>query len=393
MAAETAVARAAPFLPAAQMPAQRGEIPSLDGLRALSILLVMCTHFISGKVFPGGLGVLVFFVISGFLITRLLLHEFKQTGTVRLGPFYARRLLRLYPVIIVYTAVVTGLAIERFGKVSLGEICSALFYYANYYFEFGRADSDFGYVPVSILWSLAIEEHFYIVFPLLLLLLARDVRLLLAGMLVVMVAALGLRLHAAHAHPEYLTSHFFYFRTEMRMDSLATGVLMAALCELRAGRFLLLWANRPAAVAGALAAVLFCLLFRDLWFRETLRYSILNLAVAVAIAAVLFSNRYPLANAALNSPVLVSVGRLSYSLYVWHLGIGFAVAPLGVPFWPKVAVLFLLSFLTAYLSYDFVEAPFMRLRHRFGSVKRQASPLSAFAPTRRLRREGDRDGV
>ena len=230
-------------------------------------------------------------------------------------------------------------------------------------------------------------------FPLVLLVLARDTRLLLAGMLAVAVAALAFRLRAAAIHPDYLVTHYFYFRTEMRMDSLATGVMIAALCELPAGRSLLLRASRPAFVVGALAAVLLCLVLRDPWFRETFRYSILNVAVAIIIAAVLFSDRYPPVNNALNAPVLVTVGRLSYSLYVWHLGIQFLITPLGLPFWPNVAALFVLSFLTAYLSYNFIEAPFMRLRHRFGSVARQPSPLAAMAPTQAQRQRDYREGA
>jgi peptidoglycan/LPS O-acetylase OafA/YrhL len=98
------------YLSSGDIAARRGSVPSLDGLRAVSISIVLLAHFVNPKLFPGGLGVEVFFIISGFLITRLLLAEQRDTGTVSLRMFYVRRICRLYPVIIVFAGVVIGLA-------------------------------------------------------------------------------------------------------------------------------------------------------------------------------------------------------------------------------------------------------------------------------------------
>lgn len=363
------------FLDAAHIPARRGEVPNLDGMRAASILLVMLGHFVDGQVFPGGLGVLVFFIISGFLITRLLFDEHKTTGHINLKLFYIRRMLRLYPVVVVYTLTMCVVLVAKGGSVRLAEVGSVLFYYANYYFQFGDHAEGLS-LPVGIFWSLAIEEHFYIVFPLLLCLMSCKPRTVVAGMIAISLLALTLRISGAYRHPEYLNSHYFYMRSELRMDTLATGVLLAALCEIPFGRSLLLRLNRNGVTAFAVTTLLACLCFRDVWFRETLRYTLLDFSVAMLIVNILFSNRYLIVNKVLNSPAALALGRLSYSLYVWHFGIGFSL-PLGnFPFWQKVLILFTLSLSAAVLSFYLIEQPFLILRQRFGSVRRDAADLS-----------------
>ena len=365
------------FVPVSEMSARKGEIPSLDGLRAGSILLVMCSHFISGKLFPGGLGVLVFFVISGFLITRLLLAEKKETGTVSLVRFYARRMLRLYPLIVLYVAcvVVVGLLVGI--DIHLGEITAALLYYANYYYDSTQMDVAEMRLPLQILWSLSVEEHFYIVFPSLLILLSCDMRRLIPVVIAILVGALAWRLWMAHLQPDYLTTKFFYERSEMRMDALGSGVLLAACCETPSGRALLLRLTHPAFVVAAASLVLACLVYRDLWFRETWRYTILNSAIAILVAGVLFSDRYRLLSTVLNNPIVVTIGRLSYSLYIWHFGVYFILGLFDIAPFANIVLSFALSFIVAFLSYTFIEQPFVGLRHRFGSARKEALPLTS----------------
>src|SRR4051794_30297139 len=119
-------------VPSDAMAARKGVIPSLDGLRAISILLVMSAHFIDVRLFPGGLGVYVFFVISGFLITRLLIVEHNDIGTISLPLFYLRRIVRLYPVIIAFSACVIGMHLMLGRPYSLIEPAAGLGYSANY---------------------------------------------------------------------------------------------------------------------------------------------------------------------------------------------------------------------------------------------------------------------
>src|SRR5689334_12828565 len=144
-------------------------LAELDGLRAISILLVLLAHFGLGNFIPGGFGVTVFFFISGFLITRLLVAETKLTGTLSLRAFYVRRFRRLGPALIVVIVFTTAgfIATNRF--VSSGQLSAAFFYYMNYYVLSDAPQP----LPLGALWSLAVEEQYYIVFPLFLAFMSR----------------------------------------------------------------------------------------------------------------------------------------------------------------------------------------------------------------------------
>jgi peptidoglycan/LPS O-acetylase OafA/YrhL len=343
-----------------EMPAQSGHIPSLDGLRACSILIVLLSHFVNATLFPGGLGVYVFFIISGFLITRLLIGEHKQYGRISLGNFYLRRGLRLYPVVLAFTATVPLVMLVRGLPVNIEEPLSALFYFANYLY----ADDQPRSMPFTIFWSLSIEEHFYFLLPTVMLLLRANPKRLLGGMLLVCLGALALRLRAAADHPELLGTYYFYFRTEFRIDSLAFGVALACLCEIDWGRRLILRLAHPSIFAAAMLAIVGCLLYRNDYFRETLRYTLLGCGITVAICYVLF--RPTMLARWLNSGFFVGVGLLSYSLYLWHF-----IAPQVLTFFLpglqgalSVLALFAVSFAMAAASYHLLEQPFMRLRGR-----------------------------
>ena len=138
-------------------------IPPLDGLRACAILLVLGGHF-SVPHIPNDFGVTLFFFISGFLITRLLLAELIEKGTVSLYQFYVRRILRLYPALLF--AIILSVIFYFYVKektIPTEELTSALFYFANYY---GLSKGYDVANTFTILWSLAVEEHFYLLFPL-----------------------------------------------------------------------------------------------------------------------------------------------------------------------------------------------------------------------------------
>ena len=344
------------------------RVPSLDGFRAVCIVMVMSSHFISAELFPGGLGVLVFFVVSGFLITRLLFAELRAAGRISLANFYLRRFFRLYPVIIVYTAVVILSFVASSHPVNWYEPVSALFYFANYLYAW-RSMTEHAHVtgmPFVTFWSLSIEEHFYLFFPLLFLL-TRGKRLV-AAMIATCVGCLAIRIGIAALRPDWLSSHFFYY-SDARLDSIAFGVLLACLCETERFGKLIGIVERPWVVAGALAGILLCTAIRDDWFRETLRYTILGACATIVLAAVVFSPRYRLVQLVLNWPAVRWIGVLSYSIYVWHTLLPLLVRwympalPRGV----TAPALFALSVAIAALSYYGIERPAGALRHRFGS--------------------------
>jgi peptidoglycan/LPS O-acetylase OafA/YrhL len=354
------------YLDENQMPARAGTVPSLDGMRAASIGLVLLAHFVSNKI-PGGLGVYVFFVVSGFLITRLLFAELNSTGHISLPLFYARRILRLYPVIILYVIVVIGLAITTRRPYNLIEPASALGYFANYWYAHLDAHKIEPALPFAMFWSLSIEEHFYILFPLTFLLLRGHAQRLVQVLSGLALTCLGLRHVGAWLHPEALDTIQFYAETQYRLDSIGFGVILAVLCESPKGRRIIQSVAQPAAAGTALAVVFGCLLIRDPWFRETLRYSLLGIAITVIIAAVIFGRYYSWIQRALNCAVMRWIGRLSYSLYVWHGGVAFFMPKQNWPAWQYATLCLSVSFLVATASYYGLEQPFLSLRKHFRS--------------------------
>ncbi|MEJ0023486.1 MAG: acyltransferase [Alphaproteobacteria bacterium] len=358
----TAQTRAQPAVPDAFMPAQGGYIRSLNGLRTLSIAIVLGNHFVDGRV-PGGLGVYIFFVISGFLIARLLFAEMKATSQISLPRFYLRRALRLYPIVIAYCLALVIFAMAFGIAFRWSDPLSALFYYANYHYTSGVTET----LPLSHFWSLSIEEHFYFILPVLMIMLRCKPSLVLVAAGVAFVACLACRIIVAMRHPEYLSTEIFYFQTQFRLDSLAFGVAIAAGCESQTGRDILKRLGHPALLALALVTIAFCLVYRDPFFRHTLRYTILGGAISLVLCFVLF--RASIATTLLNLPFMVWLGRLSYSLYVWHL----AVPPTIGCFFPDThgpaatALKFALSLMLAIVSYYGLELPIMRLRARIAS--------------------------
>lgn len=221
--------------------------PALDGVRAVAILAVMTFHA-DGNWLPGGhLGVSVFFVLSGYLITSLLLAEHGQLGQVDLKTFYRRRAARLIPALLPLVATATLFLVVRYGTREAGpeikaEALAASFFFMNLkMFISGRFPTD----PLVPMWSLSLEEQFYIGWPLLLAALLRRARravlpLILAAIFIVML----LRWHGVHAG--WSQAHL-YVGTESRADGLLMGCLVAVLLREREVRIPV-----PAVAAAAL---------------------------------------------------------------------------------------------------------------------------------------------
>ena len=203
--------------------AQRTEvIPSLDGIRAISVLIVVFAHSGLESLVPGGLGVTIFFFLSGYLISTLMLTENERTGGISIFNFYARRVFRLMPPLIVTLAIAYGLTYSGWlaGGITSKGLAAQLLYFANYYGLFFDPGNT---IPngTGILWSLAVEEHFYIIYPILLTLLLRSAlgpRGIGALLGIVCVAVLAWRIHLAQS------PHFFsdrtYYGSDTRIDSI-----------------------------------------------------------------------------------------------------------------------------------------------------------------------------
>ena len=353
-----------------------GYRPALDGLRAFAVLAVVLFHATSSYSwqYKGGfLGVDVFFVISGCLITLLLLAEHERTGTVSLGAFYGRRALRLLPALVV-TLVWVGVAIEvtgwRAGQSYLTSALEALFYVANWASIHGTK-SPLGYLTHT--WSLSIEEQFYLLWPgILLLLLRRRVsrRHLLAGVvalvaLVAVVRAVGWLLVGGLAH-----YRFFYLSTFTRADCILVGVALGI--AVTDDRLLarLRWADRTVVAvvaAAALVVITFTTRVVSGWYYLG-GATLVAVLAAVLVAHGLRRDSGPVSTVLTWQP-LVHVGRRSYGLYLVQLPVIAFLSRINNEHLHARGGVFVLmavaaSLVVAELSWSVVERPFLRLKDR-----------------------------
>jgi peptidoglycan/LPS O-acetylase OafA/YrhL len=365
------------FLPPNKMPAVRGHVPSFDGLRGANVLIVVFSHGLLGaysKLIPGGLAGYIFFVISGFLITRLIFLEYKEMATISLSAFYVRRVIRLFPAVIVFTVIFVACYALLGRPINLMEPLSALAYFNNYYGLYViNNDIPLTMPPFSVFWSLSLEEHFYFLFPIVFLFLRGNVARLMWLMVGICIACFSWRLLMRLESPQ-TPFQSFYSLTEYRMDSIAYGVILALLCESPRGRDWVVRLAAPKPFAWAAAGLLACLVVRNQFFRDTIRYSIEGIVLTVMLAGVLFDSRHRFLQWFLNTKILTWFGRLSYSWYVWHEGIFYLLPTAAYPQWQQVPIKFGGSLAAAVLSYHLVEMPVQSLRRRFRPEKSHKRP-------------------
>jgi peptidoglycan/LPS O-acetylase OafA/YrhL len=362
-----------------------GAIPSLDGIRAVAVSLVFFAHEGLDNLIPGGLGVTIFFVLSGYLITTLMRTEHARSGSISYRDFYLRRLLRLMPplFIVVTAAGLLALASVIDGGFTPSGLFSALFYFGNYYV----ISHDFRGMPVGlgVVWSLAIEEHYYVLYPPLAALLLRFGRVGLS------VTALSTLCAAVLAWRYWLVFHggseaYLTMATDTRVDAILIGCLMGLsrnpwLDPVPAPRALTDWGT----VGACVAVLLGTLLYRDEVFRLTARYTLQSLAIAPLIyLAVARADRAPFRW--LNARPLVYIGTISYTIYLSHHVILSGLAK----HWPQLGWLWLtlagavLTLAVAEPMRRWVEQPCAALRKRLHgkALERRTAPavLSAGAP-------------
>ena len=360
--------------------ATKDHIQGLNGLRCLSIMIVILGHFFLGE-YSGisSLGVYIFFVISGFLITRLLLAEAKETGDVRIGAFYYRRFLRLFPVLIVYMIVVVIFAAMHAIPTPPIEIASVFLYFVNYlksYYELGGSQH---VLPIGVLWSLSVEEHFYLIAPIFIAMVRASPGKVMAFAIAMIVLPLLIRIGYVLHWPEWSNTNRIYMASETRFDSIAFGVFLAALCELRPEGGLRRAISSPQALVAGVALLALSTIIRDDFFRDTFRYSMRSIGALLIVAPIVFSPRLGWLQAIANAPLADWIGRLSYSLYVWHGAAWFFLVNMGmsesvVTSFTELAVTFAL----AVASYYLIEMPVLRWRSR--SAARRKDAISQSAP-------------
>jgi peptidoglycan/LPS O-acetylase OafA/YrhL len=349
---------------------------ALDGLRTIAIIIVILYHLHVPQFEGGWIGVTVFFVLSGYLITTLLLRERRKTGTVRLGSFWWKRLLRLYPALL--ALVVAGLLLWNWvgdykgASFSAGEAAFiALTYTGNLFRSFW--DTTQGVFAHT--WSLSMEEQFYLVWPpVLVLLLAagRRRRTLVIGLSAVVVVA-SAAAWMSYRTPSGGSTPDVYFSPVLGVVPLATGCLLALLLDDdRVRAFASGLAGHLGTWVGAAVVVGVQFWIDDDWTEHAWTFGLL-MPVTGVFAAVLIgglvSVRTPVSAVLSWSPVAWFGRRVSYSAYLWHplvialLGT-FAIGWLGDVWLFAVAVLVAIG--AAYA----VEVPVEKLRARAREARR-----------------------
>ena len=355
------------------------RLPSLDGLRALSIVLVIVGHASStvkilsprasvvlGFVGAGRIGVSIFFVISGFLITTLLLREYTFTGGISLKDFYLRRAFRIFPAFYAYWAVALGLTLLGLIHLTRSELISSAVYVWNYMPR--KTDSWF----LGHTWSLSVEEQFYLLWPLLLKLTGNKAATR-SALLVVGTAPL---LRVATYFLLRPTRPLIGMMLPTRADTLLAGALLAVVCMEEGGlQTVKAWASSkliPLLFVGFIAAdTLLSLRFKG-GYLLAVGYSLQNLMIVALVAHVVFCSDTRLGQL-LNHRVVVHVGVISYSLYLWQqLFLTPKNTTLSGMFPWNIAC----AFLAAELSYHFIEQPFLRWRHKFSAPKQRAEQVA-----------------
>ena len=374
-------------------------VPGLDGLRALAVIAVIVYH--ANKQWLGGgfLGVEVFFVISGYLITLLLVAERERTGTVSFGQFWFRRARRLLPALFtMLIALITYVAFfnrDYLGTLR-GDVVAGVSYVANWFqiWTGSSYTSSAEFAPLRHLWSLAVEEQFYIVWPVIMFVLLRRVRgraiaifggvfLLAAIAISVYVAALYVPGNLSDASQtmslfgrEVQRTDYLYLGTLSRSSGLLLGAALATMWQPWAIRRGTAGKNANAldlaGVVSLVALAVMCVRFKDVVLVQDVGsqgydllyqggFALVGVATLVAIATVTHP-RSRLGRYVLGSAILVWIGRRSYGLYLYHWVI-FQIyrqdtkqlgTPLGLA---EFMGLVALSLALSEVSYRFVETP------------------------------------
>lgn len=353
---------------------KRRYITGLDGIRAIAVIMVLAYHLKLALFKSGFLGVTVFFVLSGYLITGILISEVEEEGTIDLKNFWLRRIRRLVPavmsmavVIIFVSAVVNRVIFTKGCKDFLASVLGFNNWWQIFnkvsYFEAAGVPS-----PFTHCWSLAIETQFYLIYPLILLGIyklaksrgeGRAKRGLLFAGVTLLLALISVILMIALFNPQQDASRVYY-GTDTRAFSLLFGALLAILWEYR-----MVPRRLSASVNMVLGSVSFAVLLvmtiaingsSNFWYRGGQFFgTILTVLMVYAV-----SGRKTWLSRFLSNPVLKWIGDRSYSIYLWHYPIILLISKGIKASWWITLIEIVLSVVLAELSYRFIETP---IRH------------------------------
>ncbi|HDU0710169.1 TPA: acetyltransferase [Staphylococcus pseudintermedius] len=346
-------------------------MPGLDGVRAVAVIAIIIYHLNPQWLSGGFLGVDTFFVISGYLITSLLLTEYHNTGKIELMSFWLRRVKRLIPAVLFLVMGVIVLSLifmpTEIQKVRADSI-AAIFYVSNWWYIMQNVDyfEQFAVQPLKHLWSLAIEEQFYLVFPIVLLSLLsfirrlKSIRIIFLILLVITMIAMMV-LYVPNENVARV-----YFGTDTRIQTLLMGVLLALVWppfQLKAK------VNRQMRTmidtAGVVGLAILFICFKFVSETNSILYYGGFFLISTVTLLVIASSVHPSGYFAkfLGNKVFTFIGSRSYSLYLWHYPIIVLIhhqfVQGQIP--PLVYVVeILLMVLMAEFSYKFIEQPFRK---------------------------------
>lgn len=352
------------------MPINNDRLPGLDGIRAIAILMVIALHLCQRYAVPktgspggtlaflllglGGDSVGIFFVLSGFLITTLLLREQEKTGHISLRDFYIRRAFRILPPLYSYLLFIVIFCIATGYPLHIATITGSLFFYLNYFPGDGQW-------LTQHTWSLCVEEQFYLLWPIALLwFFKRGGRIAAAKFAAFLIAITPFLRIAGKLSNIAIFQHHFGIQLHTRMDSLMCGCLVALLSN--TSKFEKLYAHVET-VWWLLPLEFFVFsgigsLYLGAYYRNSFGYTIDSIFMALFVV---WSTRNAgtLVGRFLNSWLMKKIGILSYSVYIWQTFFIHPANPTRLNHMPW-AIAFIC--VTALFSYNFIEQPSLRLR-------------------------------
>ncbi|HEC2178739.1 TPA: acetyltransferase [Staphylococcus delphini] len=346
-------------------------MPGLDGIRAVAVIAIIIYHLNPQWLWGGFLGVDTFFVISGYLITSLLLTEYHNTGKIELTSFWLRRVKRLIPAVLFLVMGVLVLTLifmpTEIQKVRADSI-AAIFYVSNWWYIMQNVDyfEQFAVQPLKHLWSLAIEEQFYLVFPIVLLSLLSFIRRLKSIRIIFLILLVISMITMMVLYVPNENVARVYFGTDTRIQTLLMGVLLALVWppfQLKAK------VNRKMRMmidtAGVVGLVILFICFKFVSETNSILYYGGFFLISAVTLLVIASSVHPSGYFAkfLGNKVFTFIGSRSYSLYLWHYPIIVLIhhqfVQGQIP--PLVYVVeILLMILMAEFSYKFIEQPFRK---------------------------------
>lgn len=354
-------------------------LPSIDSLRALAVLAVIIYH-VDVNYLPGGfLGVDLFFVLSGYLISSLIIKEYKKTGSLNLYNFYIRRARRLLPAVYFMITVVLVVMVMFNGVLLKKSHLDAIFgyiYSSNWWYIFHKLDyfDSFGsQSPFKHLWSLAIEEQFYMIFPLLFLLINRKKKdkdgfyKLNRNFLYVILGVILVSLIAHIILFDINNISRIYFGTDTRAFSLLVGVVGAILYPMdKLNTKITPQENLVYSVVSliSIAALITIMIYTSEYNTWLYRGGFLLVAILGIIIIISSGKQHTVMAKLLSFKPVVFIGKISYSLYLWHFPVLVLTTPvseIGKPNIFFVVLRVILTFILAIISYALVETPIRKL--------------------------------